>query len=165
MEEEGGSRGGSRGGGGSHSTRFYMRRLCPEVQPVTLLYTIFDRINWTWEGGEQIQQVTTAGFKPIGLWNCESSAMTTQPRCLLKVVLNSVRVKPNDLWIASTLHSRLLSYFTSGLVHVYWGLTYKYWICQEYFPDSKDSLQRVTPAYTFCTEMFWRIWFLASQNS
>ena len=57
----------------------------------------------------------------------------------------------------STLHSRPLSYFTSGLVqfvHVYWGLTYKYEICQvyepwEYFPDSKDSLQRVTPAYTF----------------
>ena len=73
-----------------------MRRLCPEVQPVTLLYTIFDRIR-TWEGGEQIQQVARAGLKPIGLWDCESSAMTTQPRCLLKIVLNSVRVKPNDL--------------------------------------------------------------------
>jgi len=31
--EEGG---GSRGGGGSYSTKFYMRRLCPEVQPITL---------------------------------------------------------------------------------------------------------------------------------
>ena len=30
---------GRRGGGGS--TKFYMGRLCPEVQPLTLLYTIF----------------------------------------------------------------------------------------------------------------------------
>ena len=36
--------GGSRGGGGSYSTKFYIMRLCPEVQPVTHLYTIFDRI-------------------------------------------------------------------------------------------------------------------------
>ena len=33
---------GKRGwGGGGGSTKFYMGRLCPEVQPLTLLYTIF----------------------------------------------------------------------------------------------------------------------------
>ena len=91
--------GGSRGGGGSYSTKFYMGGLCPEVQPITCLYTIFDRI-WSWEGGEQIQQVTRAELKPTEPRDCESSAMTTQPYCLLKVVLNLARVKPNDLWIA-----------------------------------------------------------------
>ena len=29
------------GGGGGDSTNFYTGRLCPEVQPLTLLYTIF----------------------------------------------------------------------------------------------------------------------------
>ena len=29
------------GGGGGGSRKFYMGRLCPEVQPLTLLYTIF----------------------------------------------------------------------------------------------------------------------------
>lgn len=34
---------GVRGGGavGVQSTKFYIERLCPEVQPLTLLYTIF----------------------------------------------------------------------------------------------------------------------------
>ena len=32
---------GSGGGGGEYSTKYYKRRLRPEVQPVTLLYTIF----------------------------------------------------------------------------------------------------------------------------
>ena len=31
------------GGGGGGSTKFYTGRLCPEVQPLTLLCTIFDR--------------------------------------------------------------------------------------------------------------------------
>ena len=30
-------------GGGGYSTKFYTGRLCPEVQPLTLLYTVFDR--------------------------------------------------------------------------------------------------------------------------
>ena len=30
-------------GGGGYSTTFYSGRLCPEVQPLTLLYTIFCR--------------------------------------------------------------------------------------------------------------------------
>ena len=30
-------------GGGGYSTKFYTGRLRPEVQPLTLLYTIFDR--------------------------------------------------------------------------------------------------------------------------
>ena len=29
-------------GRGGYSTNVYMRRLCPEVQPLTLLYTIFN---------------------------------------------------------------------------------------------------------------------------
>ena len=33
----------ARGGGGGHSTKLYTGRLCPEVQTLTLLYTIFDR--------------------------------------------------------------------------------------------------------------------------
>ena len=36
-----------KGGGGGrrvwYSTKFYTRRHCPEVQPLTILYTIFDR--------------------------------------------------------------------------------------------------------------------------
>ena len=35
--------GGGGGGVGWHSTKFYTRRLRPEVQTITLLYTIFDR--------------------------------------------------------------------------------------------------------------------------
>ena len=31
------------GGGRGYSTKFYTGRLRPEVQPLTLLYTIFDR--------------------------------------------------------------------------------------------------------------------------
>ena len=31
------------GGGGGYSTKFYMERLRPEVQTLTLLYTIFER--------------------------------------------------------------------------------------------------------------------------
>lgn len=31
------------GGGGEYSPKFYTGRLCPEDQPLTLLYTIFDR--------------------------------------------------------------------------------------------------------------------------
>ena len=34
---------GGGGGGGWHSTKFYTRRLRPEVQSITILYTIFDR--------------------------------------------------------------------------------------------------------------------------
>jgi len=30
------------GWGGGHSTKFYTGRLCPKVQPLTLLYTSFD---------------------------------------------------------------------------------------------------------------------------
>ena len=30
-------------GGGGYSPKFYTGRLFPEVQPLTLLYTIFDR--------------------------------------------------------------------------------------------------------------------------
>ena len=33
--------GGGGGGVGGFKTKFYMGRLCPEVQPLTLLYTIF----------------------------------------------------------------------------------------------------------------------------
>ena len=33
----------TRGGGGGYSTKFYTGRLRPKVQPLTLLYTIFDR--------------------------------------------------------------------------------------------------------------------------
>ena len=41
-----GPRGGGGGGGegaGGYSTKFYTRKCSPEVQPLTLLYTIFDR--------------------------------------------------------------------------------------------------------------------------
>ena len=34
---------GREGEGGGYTTKFYMRRLRPEVQTLTLLYTIFDR--------------------------------------------------------------------------------------------------------------------------
>ena len=34
---------GKGGGGGPHSTKFYTCWLCSEIQPLTLLYTIFDR--------------------------------------------------------------------------------------------------------------------------
>ena len=34
---------GQKPGGGGYSTKFYTGRLRPEVQPLTLLYTIFDR--------------------------------------------------------------------------------------------------------------------------
>ena len=37
------SMGGGGGGEGGHSTKFYTERLRPEVQTLTLLYTIFDR--------------------------------------------------------------------------------------------------------------------------
>ena len=134
------------------------------------LYTIFDRI-WSWEGEEQIQQVTRAGLKPTGPRVCESSAMTTQPRCLLKVVLNLARVKPNDLWIArhytldhwATLAQYSLCMFTEGL-----HINIKSARCTNLGNISltpkilcRGSLQLTL----FCTEMFWWMWFLASQNS
>ena len=37
------ARGGGRGGGGGHSTKLCMGLLHPEVQPLILLYSIFDR--------------------------------------------------------------------------------------------------------------------------
>ena len=35
--------GGAGGGVGGYSTKFYTGRLRPEIQPLTLLYTIFER--------------------------------------------------------------------------------------------------------------------------
>ena len=35
--------GGRGGGGGEYSPKFYTGRLCPEDQPLTVIYTIFDR--------------------------------------------------------------------------------------------------------------------------